>query len=83
MFINLDQLPAGQSMFTVSVSDVEPGEDAYYEDIDIVAPSSSSADEIRALAQVELDRDFEPGLKIVGIANQSDGYWVWRAEGWV
>lgn len=83
MFMNLHALPAGQSMYTVSVSDVEPGPDAYYEEIDIVASSSATVDELRALAQVELDRDFEPGLKIVGIASQSDGYWLFRAEGWL
>ncbi len=80
-FVNLHELPVGQHMYTVFVSDAEPGPEAWYEEIDVVASSSATREQIEAAAAEELS-GYAPQTRVVGISDQSDGYWVWRAEGW-
>jgi predicted RNase H-like HicB family nuclease len=82
MWMNLDQLPAGKSMYTLFLSDCEPGPDAYYEEIDVVASSRATREQILEAAKEELEGYVE-GMKVVGCSNQSDGYFMWKEEGWV
>lgn len=73
MFMNLHSLPAGQHMFTIAVTDCEPGThraDMYFDEVDVVAPARATVDEIIAAA----DLDGYEGQRILGISDQSDGY---------
>lgn len=73
MFMNLHSLPAGQHMFTVAVTDCEPGThraDMYFDEVDVVAPARSSADEVIAAA----DLSGYEGQRILGVVDQTDAY---------
>lgn len=76
MFMNLDTLPVGQHMFTVAVTDIEPGTvhraDMYFDEVDVVAPSRSTVDEIIAAA----DLSGYEGQRILGVVDQTDAYVV-------
>lgn len=75
MFMNLDTLPAGQHMFTIAVTADEPGThraDIFFDEIDVVAPSRATVDEIIALA----DTDGYEGQRVLGVVDQSDAYIV-------
>lgn len=74
MFVNLHSLPAGQHMFTVAVTDIEPGTvhraDMWFDEVDVVAPSRATVDEIIAAA----DLSGYEGQRILGVVDQTDGY---------
>lgn len=77
MWMNLDQLPAGKSMYTIAVTaaPVDCSEDErYYEEYDLVFKSSASVGTLITYAMARPDWDFVEGTRIVGVANQSDGY---------
>lgn len=75
MFVNLHSLPAGQHMFTVAVTpDPAGAEDLFYDEVDVVAPSRSTVDQIIAAADLE---GYE-GQRVVGVSDQSDGYVLWQ-----
>jgi hypothetical protein len=76
MFMNLDTIPAGQAMYTVAVTDIEPGTvhraDMYFDEVDVVTSSRATVDEIIAAA----DLSGYEGQRILGVVNQSDGFIV-------
>lgn len=77
MFMNLDRLPAGQSMYTVFVTGDPAGTPRYdvcAEEVDVVTSSQAdSVDVVRAgLAEI-LDL-YGPEIRIIGVVNQSSGY---------
>lgn len=74
MFVNLHTLPVGQSMFTALVS----CGDEYADEIDFVASSRASLDDLIVTAATCDDSFGYEGCSIVAIANQSDGYVVWQ-----
>jgi hypothetical protein len=80
MFMNLHTLPAGQSMYTLFVTTAEEP-NSYYEEIDVVASSRATKDQVIDAAAGEL-ADYEPGTRVIGISDQSSGGWLFREEGW-
>ena len=82
MWMNLHTLPANKSMYTLFLSDsLDFTEDSWVEEIDVVAPSSATLAQVKDEAKEQL-ADYDSTLVIVGVSNQSDGYWVYKAEGW-
>jgi hypothetical protein len=76
MFVNLHNLPTGQSMYTLYLTMDPvgtPRDELCAEEIDVVASSRASVAEIIAAASAELE-DYEPSIRIIGVVNQSDGY---------
>lgn len=76
MFMNLDTIPAGKSMFTVAWTDAPvdtPKDEQWYEEYDLVFKTSASSGTIATYATARPDWPYEGG-RIVGVANQSDGY---------
>lgn len=75
MWVNLHTLPAGQSMYTLAVTD-QPNDtdpkDLSYDEVDVVAPSGAPVAEIIAAA----DLTGYEGCRVIGVANQSEGYVV-------
>lgn len=77
MWVNLHTLPAGQSMYTVAITDGPldmPDADRYIADeIDIVASSRASVAEVIAAA-FAADGPFDSNVRVVGVSNQSAAY---------
>lgn len=75
MWLNLHQLPAGQSMFTLAVTnqpiDTPPAALAY-DEVDVVARSEADLQEVIESADLI---DYE-GWRVVGVINASAGYVV-------
>lgn len=76
MFMNLDTLPTGQHMYTVAVTDIEPGTvhraDMWFDEVDVVASSRATVDEIIAAADLA---GYE-GQRVLGVVDQTDAYIV-------
>lgn len=79
MWMNLDQLPAGKSMYTIAVTDQPldtPADEIAYDEIDVVTSSRATAQEVVAAAKDELE-EYE-GVRVIGVSNQSAGYVLWQ-----
>lgn len=77
MWMNLDQVPAGKHMFTVAVTESPvdtPADEIGYDEVDVIAPSRSTAREVVALADLE---GYEH-CRVIGVSDQSDGYVMWQ-----
>jgi hypothetical protein len=73
MWMNLHTLPAGQSMYTLAVTNQPagtPADDLEYDEVDVVAPRRATVAQIVAAA----DLDGYEGCRVIGVSNQSDGY---------
>lgn len=78
-FINLHTLPAGQSLYTVTVEwEKYPGDP---EEADFEGPRNASVAHLLELAATMLHADYEPGWEIVGIVDQSTGDVVYNPRG--
>jgi hypothetical protein len=81
MWVNLDQLPAGKSMYTIAVTDAPlgtPSDDMWYDEVDVVADSRLDAKGVLEQANLE---GYEH-CRVVGVSDQSSGYVMWQdAEG--
>lgn len=77
MWMNLHDLPAGKSMYTIAVTDFPadtPESERFYDEVDFVAPSSSTAAQVIERARLSGELEGYDDFRIVGVANQSDGY---------
>ena len=77
MWMNLDQLPAGKSMFTIAVTSASvdtPEDERHYEEVDCVFNTRASAGTVVAYAMARLDWPYGDDVRVIGVANQSDGY---------
>lgn len=77
MWMNIDQVPAGQSMFTIGVTDAPvdtPEDERYYEEYDLVFRSGASVGTIVTYAMARPDWPYTGEVRVVGVSNQSDGY---------
>ena len=89
MFVNLDTLPRGKSLFTVYVTldpAGTPRAECSADEVDVVGPRSAS---LQRLMEEGRENDgganvgeyiwqtYGPGARVVGIVNQSDGYVVY------
>lgn len=75
MFMNLHALPAGQSMYTLAVTNLPadtPKDRMEYDEVDVVASSRATVAQVIAAA----DLDGYEGCRVIGVVNQSDGYVV-------
>jgi len=75
VFVNIDQVPTGKSMYTVAVTDQPAGTpelDLHYDEVDVIAPSRATAAEVIAAA----DLDGYEGQRVIAVVNQSDAYVV-------
>ena len=91
MWMNLDQLPAGKSMFTVYVTldpKGTPRDEMGADEVDVVAPSSASRDAIINDGAVHpkgenagafIREMYGLDSRVVGVVNQSEGYIVYDA----
>jgi hypothetical protein len=82
MWMNLDQLPAGKSMFTVGVTNAPvdtPEDERYYEEVDVVFNSSASVGTIVTYAMGRPDWPYDENARVIGVSNQSDGYVLQQA----
>ncbi len=82
MYVNLHEVPAGKSMYTVALADAPvdlPKDERYIaEEIDILASTSASVADVIAAALT--GEDLEGSYRVVGVVNQSDAYVM--AENW-
>lgn len=81
MYVNLHTLPANKAMYTVSFTWEEAGSTPdlmWTEEIDVVAPRGLTALEVAELTQETIEKDYEEGARVIGVANQSDGYVMWK-----
>lgn len=79
MFMNLDQLPAGQSMYTVYVTNDPAGTPRYdvcAEEVDVVTSSQADAADVVRAGLAEIDDLYGPAIRIIGVVNQSTGFVV-------
>jgi hypothetical protein len=81
MLMNVHALPAGKEWFTVWITTDPKGRVEYVEEIDEILPSTHTVKEIMAVAQEEMDRDYDRKARIVGVSSQSRGDWLWYEEG--
>jgi hypothetical protein len=75
MFVNLHNLPAGKSMFTIAVTDQPSGtdpNDIAYDEVDVVADHNAQVADVIAAA----DLSMYDGCRVIGVVNQSEGYVV-------
>jgi hypothetical protein len=82
MFMNLDTLPVGKSYYTVYVTldpKGTPRLEMSADEVDVVAPSSASRDEVVNECAAEIVSDYGTDARVVGVVNQSDGYVVYDA----
>jgi hypothetical protein len=91
IFMNLDTLPYGRSMYTVFLTwdpKGTPRDQMSAEEIDVIADRSAHRElvardgmvngDTRTCGQV-IAEDYEPGARVIGVVNQSDGYTVYDA----
>lgn len=91
MWMNLDQLPVGKSMYTVYVTTDPEGttrDEMEAEEVDVVASSSASWGTVVNDGKVHpegenagayIRESYGLDSRIVGVVNQSDGYVVYDA----
>jgi hypothetical protein len=80
MWMNLDQLPAGKSMYTIAVTSDPvdtPREDVCYDEIDVVARRGATITDVVEAAREEIARDYAD-CRVIGVSDQSDGYVMWQ-----
>lgn len=74
MFVNIDQVPAGCSLFTIMVTsdpkDCAPDERTY-DEIDVICPSTN---EMVAVIEAASELSDYPDCRIIGAVNQTSGY---------
>lgn len=76
MYVNLHDLPSGLHLYTVAVTQDEPGtprDEIAFEEVDIVASSRANVDQILDQLRASDDRDEYVGSRVVHIADQSTG----------
>lgn len=77
VFVNLDQLPPGQSLYTLYLTwEDEPSIDAECEELDVMARRNLSAQQVVDAAWAEISADYEPGAAVLGIVDQSAAGYV-------
>jgi len=77
MWMNLDTLPVGKSMYTIAVTTAPvdtPTDERYIEEYDLVFNSRASVGTLITYAVARPDWPYGDDARIVGVANQSDGY---------
>lgn len=77
MWMNLDIVPAGKSMFTIGITDAPvdcPPDERYIEEFDVVFDSRASVGTIITYAVSRPDWPYGDNMRFVGVSNQSDGY---------
>lgn len=77
MWMNLDTLPANKRMYTIAVTTAPvdtPKDEQWYEEYDLVFNSGASVGTLVTYAVARPDWPFGDDARIVGVANQSDGY---------
>lgn len=82
MWMNLDALPTGKSMYTVHVTCDPEGTDRSKmsaEEVDVVAPSRATWNEVVNQAASELVEMYGPDSRVVGVVNQTDGFVMYDA----
>lgn len=76
MWMNLQDLPAGKSMFTIAVTYAPvdtPDDERYYEEYDLVFASTASVGTLVTYAVARPDWPYGDDARIVGVSDQSAG----------
>jgi hypothetical protein len=81
MLVNVGALDVGTEWFTVWITTDPKGKVTWVEEIDEILPTHFTAEQIMAVAQEEMDRDYDRRARIVGVSSQSRGDWLWYEEG--
>jgi hypothetical protein len=77
MWMNLDQVPAGQAMYTLAVTNQPvgtPKDDIVYDEVDYVASTRLTAREVVRRANDAGALEGYEDARVIGVVNQSDGY---------
>lgn len=80
--VNIDQVPVGQSYYTVYVTWDKPGtarSAMCTEEVDLVMRSTNAWGTVATYVASSMAAGYEPGYRVVGVVNQSDGYVMYDA----
>ena len=83
MWMNLDTLPAGKSMFTLALTTQPvdtPEDERWIEEMDVVFNSRASIGTLLTYAMSRPDWPFDESARLVGVADQSAGEMI--AQSW-
>ena len=77
MWMNIDQVPVGKSMYTLYLTsdpvDTPPNQRCC-EEVDVITSSRASVAEVIEAAREEIEGTYSSSMRIIGVTNESDGY---------
>lgn len=80
-FMNIDQIPAGQALYTLALTDAPvgtPQDELGYDEVDFRCSTRLMAHEVARRAQQAGALEGYEGCRVIGVSNQSDGYVMWQ-----